>query len=126
MFNALRGDTLYISGAEEVLDFTHVSDVAKGIVLASQSDIAAGKTYNLTRSSDRIHTLLSAAKLIISYAKHGFVAVRERDANFPSRGRLSIKRAQEDLGYAPKVDVEDGFQHYLKWFRESEFWKKKI
>lgn len=126
LLNAMRGEALYIKGAEEILDFTHVSDTANGIVLATSADIAANKIYNITRSSERIYTLLSAAKLAIRIAKNGSVAIRERDADFPSRGRLSINRARKELGYEPRVDIEDGFQRYYNWFKESEFWKKKV
>lgn len=126
ILHAIRGEALYVKGPEEVLDFTHVSDTAKGIVLAAEADIAANKTYNITRSSQRIYTLLSAAKLAIGIAKTGSLSVKDRDLAFPSRGRLSITRARDELGYDPQVDIEDGFEQYHKWFQESEFWKRKI
>jgi nucleoside-diphosphate-sugar epimerase len=45
---------------------------------------------------------------------------------FPSRGALNIDAARRDFGFNPKVDVEEGFRRYHKWFKESEFWKTKL
>lgn len=126
MLGAMRGETLNVKGANEILDFTYVEDTASGIVLAASVEKAAGKVYNITRSGQRLYTLLDAAKLAISIAKNGSIAVMDRDLDFPKRGRLSIERAQQDLGYDPKVDVEEGFKKYYNWFKDSEFWKRKI
>ena len=46
MTTAMRGETLKVKGADEVLDFTYVEDTAQGIVLAATKDSANGKVYN--------------------------------------------------------------------------------
>ena len=63
-----------------------------------------GNIYNITRSEDRQWTLKDAAELAIKIAGKGDLIVADRDLSFPKRGRLSIMRAQRDLGYDPKVD----------------------
>lgn len=124
MLSAMRGETLRVNGANETLDFTYVEDAARGIVQATLSPNAVNKTYNITKSHST--TLLEAASLAIKIAGKGRVEVRDKDADFPSRGALCIDAARKDFGFNPQVDVEEGFRRYHKWFQESPFWKSKL
>ena len=124
MLSAMRGETLKVNGANETLDFTYVEDAAAGIAAAAQSDRAVNGTYNITKSHSC--SLLQAASLAIKIAGKGNVEVRDKDADFPSRGALNIDAARRDFGFDPKVDVEEGFQKYHDWFKSSPFWKSRI
>ena len=124
MLAAMRDQTLKVNGAGETLDFTYVEDAACGIVGAALSKNTANKTYNITKSHS--WSLLDAANLAVTIAGKGRVEVRDKDADFPSRGALNIDAARRDFGYNPQVDVEEGFQRYHKWFSESAFWKTRI
>ena len=119
MTKAMRNEVLTVNGPDEVLDFTYVEDTAMGIVLAATSDTANGKIYNITRSAERQYTLKDAAELAISIAGAGSLVVGPRDLSFPKRGRLDISRAINDLGYAPKVNVEEGFKKYYEWYKKN-------
>jgi nucleoside-diphosphate-sugar epimerase len=122
MLQAMRGDVLRVNGAGETLDFTYVDDAADGIVAAATRIMAANRTYNVTRS--HAVSLLEAAEMIVKIVGKGTIEVRDRDADFPTRGALCIDRAKVILGFEPKVDVEQGFQNYYKWLSESTYWNK--
>ena len=124
MLTAMRGATLKVNGAGETLDFTYVEDAAEGIVAASLSSNTDNKTYNITKSHSR--SLLDAAQLAVKIVGKGSIEVRDKDADFPSRGALNIDAARRDFGYDPKVDVEEGFQKYYEWLSTSEYWKSKL
>lgn len=124
MLAALRGSTLNVNGATETLDFTYVEDAAAGIVGATLSENTHNKTYNITKSHS--WRLLDAANLAVSLAGSGTVDVRDKDADFPSRGALNIDAARRDFGFDPKVDVEEGFRRYHKWFTESSYWQQRL
>ena len=125
MTKAMRGETLKVNGADEVLDFTYVEDTAQGIVLAATNDRANGQIYNITRSDDKQYTLKDAAELAIKIAGKGDLIVADRDLSFPKRGRLSIMKAQRDLGYDPQVGVEEGFRRYYDWYLANPIlWSK--
>jgi nucleoside-diphosphate-sugar epimerase len=125
MTKAMRGETLKVNGPDEVLDFTYVEDTAMGIVLAATKDCANGNIYNITRSEERQWNLKDAAELAIKIAGQGSLEVAPRDLSFPKRGRLDISRAVKDLGYSPKVNVEQGFQRYYDWYdQNSILWRR--
>jgi nucleoside-diphosphate-sugar epimerase len=124
MLSAMRGEVLRVNGANETLDFTYVEDTVRGIVQAALNPTAVNKTYNITRSHST--TLLEAATMAIKIAGRGTVEVRDKDADFPSRGALNITAARTDLGFTPTVDVEEGFRRYHAWFKSSSYWKIRI
>ena len=121
MLTAMRGGTLKVNGAGETLDFTYVDDAANGIVSAALSSNTNNKTYNITKSHSR--SLLDAANLAVKIVGKGTIEVRDKDADFPSRGALNIDAACRDFGYSPQVDVEEGFQAYYEWLSNSTYWK---
>lgn len=120
LIKAMRGETITVNGAGETLDFTYVDDAARGITDAAQSEAAANRTYNITKSHSK--TLLEAAELAVTIAGSGTIDVRDRDADFPSRGALNIDAARNDFGFDPKVDIDEGFQIYYDWLKNSVFW----
>jgi nucleoside-diphosphate-sugar epimerase len=124
MLAAMRGETLKINGASETLDFTYVEDAAAGIAAAALSAQANNKVYNITKSHST--SLLQAAELAVSIAGRGQIEVRDKDADFPSRGALNIDAARRDFGFDPKVDVEEGFRRYYEWFKSSDYWSRRI
>jgi nucleoside-diphosphate-sugar epimerase len=123
LLTAMRGGVIKVNGATETLDFTYVEDAADGIVAAALSANTNNKTYNITKSHSR--TLLDAAKLAVTIVGQGTIEVRDKDADFPSRGALNIDAARRDFNYDPQVDVEEGFQRYYEWLNNSLYWAKK-
>jgi nucleoside-diphosphate-sugar epimerase len=114
---ARQEGTIQVNGAEESLDFTYVTDAAQGIAQAAVSDNACNTTYNITRG--RARTLKEAAQLAIDIAGQGHIQINQADENFPSRGALNIQRAQLDFGYAPQVNIEQGFKLYYDWLTNN-------
>ena len=124
ILSALRGQTLKVNGVNETLDFTYVDDAAEGIVAATLSENAINKTYNITKSHSR--TLKYAAELAVKLAGKGSIEIKDKDADFPSRGSLNIAAARNDFNFDPKVDVEEGFKIYYDWIINSPYWSKKL
>jgi len=123
MLRAMRGETLNVNGAGETLDFTYVDDAADGVVAAALEAGAANDTYNITKSHSV--SLLQAAQMVVGIVGKGSIEVKDKDADFPSRGALNIEKAQRVLGFNPKVDVEEGFQNYYHWLNNSLYWSPK-
>jgi nucleoside-diphosphate-sugar epimerase len=126
VLSALRGQPLRVNGANERLDFTHVSDTARGISQAVQSVSAINNTYNITFGT--AHTLENAAHTVVSRVDgpRSETIISPRDINFPSRGSLDITAARQDFGYNPQVTLEQGLAQYIEWFRKDAYWKARI
>lgn len=113
ILSAMRDQSVIVNGAQERLDFTHVTDAAAGVVQATLSDVSQNKIYNVTRG--RARTLLEAANLVCATVGKGVIEVRDRDHTFPRRGKLDISAATHDFGFAPKLDLEHGIPSYCQW-----------
>ena len=123
LIRAMRGQEIQVRGADELLDFTYVGDTADGIVGSALSDQSANRTYNITRGRSR--TLLEAAQIAVNLSQRGTIRILDPDAAFPSRGQLNISAAQRDFGYAPTMDIEQGFRLYYEWLNDSVYWSQK-
>jgi len=113
--NALRGLKLRVDGdGEERLDFTYIDDLVEGICLTVERPEARNEIFNLTYGSSR------SIKDLVTITKEHFPEVEleriERDKLMPFRGTLSVKKARDLLGYAPKNPVEIGFPKYIQWY----------
>jgi UDP-glucose 4-epimerase len=113
---------LKVNGAAETLDFTYVADAAAGIVAAALSADTTNKTYNITKSHSV--SLSQAADMIVDIVGTGTIEIRDKDADFPSRGALNIDAARRDFGFDPRVDVHKGFENYYTWLSTSSYWSK--
>ena len=123
MLGAMRGNVLKVNGANETLDFTYVDDAAAGIVAAALSENTTNKTYNITKSHSV--SLSQAANMIVDIVGTGTIEIRDKDVDFPSRGALNIDAARRDFGFAPRVDVREGFENYYTWIKNSLYWAPK-
>ena len=123
LLTAMRGGVIQVNGGHESLDFTFVSDAADGIATAAISNSTDNMTYNITRGRGR--TLLEAAELAVRITGNGTIQVNDPDNSFPSRGQLNTLRAREDFGFDPAVDIEQGFEEYYEWFKDSIYWSQK-
>lgn len=119
LLTAMRGGVLKVNGIHETLDFTYVDDAAQGMVQALLSENTKNKTYNITKSHSK--TLYAAAQLAVELVGNGSIAVGDKDQDFPSRGALDISAAQQDFGFEPKIDIEEGFERYYQWLTNSSY-----
>lgn len=124
LLTAMRGETLKVNGINETLDFTYVDDAADGIVQALLSENTKNKTYNITKSHSK--TLYEAAQLAVRLAGKGQIQIRDKDADFPSRGALDITAARRDFGFDPKIDIDEGFEIYYRWLNDSPYWQAQL
>jgi nucleoside-diphosphate-sugar epimerase len=116
--NALRGQPIVLhNGGVSKLDFTHVSDVADGFVRATLSERSLNRIYNITRGRGR--SLRELAEIVAKLVPGTRFEERPPDMLRPERDALSIERAREDLGFEPKVDLEDGMPPYVDFVRRT-------
>ncbi len=110
---ALRGEPL-VAHTNQSRDLTYVTDVARGILLTLEKPVPAGSCYNVATG---VGTSMEQLAEMACRVTHSDSQIRvEGSANF---GYLvaDISRARVDLGYSPQVDLKEGLERYIAWYR---------
>ena len=116
---ALEGKPYPVFGdGEQSRDFTYVSNAVEANLLAAEAkidgaslmNIAYGERASLNQIIEMLNEL-THQKLPAQYLPERAGDVRHSHA--------SVKRAQEVIGYAPKVDLLEGLRRTLEWYRKQ-------
>lgn len=112
----LKGEPvkLFEDGLQE-RDFIYVGDIANANLLAGQEDHEGSCIYNVGSGKSRrlqAFTLYLASALHVEPQIEATGKYRLGDARhiFPD-----ISSAEENLGYSPKVELEEGLKRYAEW-----------
>jgi len=116
--NAFEGKELLVMGdGSQTKDFTYISDVIDGLVLAATNDKCVGNTFNLGYgegvSIKRLAQLVIEKTKTNASIKH-VPQVQENVSNY-----ADITKAKSILKYSPKVSIEEGLSRYIDWYRKE-------
>ena len=111
---------LIFEDGEQTRDFVHVSDIVRANLLALENDGADYQAVNV--GTGRATSVRQVAELLSDglgkYIEPAIVAkYREGDIRHCV---ADISRARQQLGYSPKVSLEQGIPELLKWVREQQ------
>ena len=109
-----RPPVIYGDGLQ-TRDFIHVSDVCEAIKLAIEKDVVG--TFNIGSGTQT--RIVDLANLIIELTgkklEPVFTSPREGDIR---HSYADIKKAREELGFEPKIDLESGIEDLIRnWER---------
>lgn len=114
----LKGEPISLYGDGTMRrDFTYVGDLVDGIFLAMTKglrygfriyNLGNGKTVEVMTLVKKIEEVMGAKKLLIEFKEipKGDVAMTH----------ACISLAQKELGYAPKIDLDEGLLAQWEWF----------
>ncbi len=112
-----RAPKVYGNG-EQSRDFVFVTDVVRAMLLAAESEQAPGKVYNCGTGSRtslnevwRTMQRIAGVELPVEHAPERAGDVRSSEAD--------ITLARRELGFEPRVSLEDGLRETLDWIRAS-------
>jgi nucleoside-diphosphate-sugar epimerase len=136
-----------IAGGERLGAFTYVENLADGLILAGTHDAARGETYVITdgvkltwrRYFEKLTTALDVppprcsvppgvawAAASILEAVYRRLRIRRRPpitrylvAHLSHDVHFSIAKARRELGYAPRVDVDEAIARTAAWYRRT-------
>ncbi len=99
-------------------DFTHVSDICRGLLAALASDAAVGEAVNLG------HAQPVAMRVVIECIAAAVGKPAKIDQRPASPADLPVTcadlgKARRLLGYEPRVAFEEGVRAYVEWYRQS-------
>lgn len=110
---------LVLQGApEDSRDFVHGSDVAEAVRAVAERGALQGECYNVaTGVETRVHDLAALILKLLGRTTAIEFDKRPRPGN-PSRWQADVGRLSA-LGFAPRVELEDGLQHVIKEVERS-------
>jgi len=112
---ALRKEPLTIHGdGSQYRNFIYVEDLAEGNVAALQ-DAAKNQIYNLDGIRPiTIREVAETVSKLVEGVKIEYQDIRAGDF----KGRIaSNDKALKQLGWNPKVDIEEGIKRYIDWYK---------
>jgi dTDP-glucose 4,6-dehydratase len=119
MGQALRGDPLTVYGdGSQTRSFCYVSDLVEGIYRLLLISDPAPLLLNLGNPEEVTLRQLAQEILEISGSRSQ-VVFQPLPEDDPKRRRPDVHRAQQILGWAPRVARREGLQKTLAYFREA-------
>jgi len=115
---ALRNEDITIhNDGSQIRAWCYVDDMVAGLLACLERDEAVGQAFNIgnPRSVVTIYNLaMQIVRLSGSRSKISFVPWNQTDVEL----RIpNIEKARRLLGYEPRVDLEDGLQRTIQWYR---------
>lgn len=112
-----------VAGGEEVplygdghsfRDYTYISDAVDGVLRMIRHS-GGFRVYNIgeSRTVELCHLVRLIEKLLGKKAKIRMLPVQPGDV---PRTFADITRAKEELGYSPKVSIEEGLEIFIDWY----------
>ncbi|KRQ85775.1 dTDP-glucose 4,6-dehydratase 2 [Caloramator mitchellensis] len=115
---AIRNEEIQIHGdGDQIRSWCYIDDFINGVILCLEKEQAIGHTFNIGNPRGTI-TIGMLAKLIsdIAKSKSPIVYVTKNYVDVELR-IPSIEKAITILGYKPKIDLEEGIQKTINWYR---------
>jgi len=103
-------------------DYTYIDDIIDGVVAAIDQPRAAGPGFRIYNLGGSRTTTLKQLVDLLSKA----LAMRPTIESLPEqpgdmkRTLADVTLAGKELGYAPKVSMQDGIQRFADWWRSLE------
>ena len=115
---ALKGDDITVYGdGSQTRSFCYVDDLVDGLARMMENDGFMGPV-NL--GNPREFTILELAKKIIAMTgSRSKIVLRPLPSDDPTQRQPDIALAKQKLGWQPKVDVDNGFNVTIDYFRKE-------
>jgi len=112
-----RRPTIYGDG-EQTRDFTYIANVVDGVLPACHAPGLAGEVMNVaTGGRISLNELLSTLCSLVGTRVDAVHA--EPRAGDVRDSQADITRARKLLGYEPAIDLREGLERTLAWYREA-------
>ncbi len=117
---ALKNEPIHIHNeGDQIRAWCYIDDIVESILLAVEKDEAIGQSFNIgnARSTITIYQLaqlirrLSGSSSDLDFVKWDFPDVELRVPD--------VKKAEKLLGFRATIDLEDGLERTITWYREK-------
>ena len=120
VLRALRGEPITIHNeGDQIRSWCFIDDIVEGLLLALTREEAVGETFNIgnPRSTVTIYQLarlirrLAGSESELRFVDWDFADVELRIPD--------VKKAERLLGFRAQVDLEDGLERTIAWYRQK-------
>lgn len=115
--NILAGEPIDVYNKGDMWrDFTYVDDIAAGIILALEQPNAF-QIYNLG-CGNPVHLMAFISTLeqaLGQEARKNYLPMQPADVY---KTWADISKAEKELSYKPKIQVEEGIRNFVHWYRQ--------
>ena len=115
----LKNDQIKIFGdGSQIRDFTYISDIVDGLILASEVKQASGEIFNLGCSNPiQLNQLIEKMYKIADRPQNiQYLEKQKGDVKITSS---KIDKARKILGFDPKVNIDEGLKKTYEWQKEN-------
>ena len=107
---------------EQLRDFTYISDIINGLILAGEKKEAIGQVFNLGCSNPiKVNDLVDKMYSIAGKAKKvRYIEKQKGDVDITFS---NIEKAQKILNYYPQLEIDEGLQKTFDW--QSKHYKER-
>ncbi len=114
---ALRGEPLTIYGdGDQTRSFCYVDDEVRGLLALLDSDLEG--PCNIGNPDE--FTVRELAELVIEITGSDAEIVHEDlPVDDPAKRRPDITRARTELGWEPKIELREGIERTVEWFKHE-------
>ncbi len=112
-----RAPTIHGNG-KQTRDFTYVSDIVHGVLLACQAPNVSGEVINVANGGrvSLLELVRTLQTILCQDVQPVFDPPREGDVR---DSQADIFKARQLLGFAPSVLLEEGLRRTVSWYRSS-------
>ncbi|WP_022851071.1 SDR family NAD(P)-dependent oxidoreductase [Limisalsivibrio acetivorans] len=115
--------TLYGDGTQS-RDFTYVEDIARGTV-AALKDVGY-EIINLGGGKRPVQLNEVISTIEKSLGKQAVIDRKEFHSADMTETRADINKARELLGWEPEIDLDEGLERSIRWYRENIDWLRDV
>jgi UDP-glucuronate 4-epimerase len=118
-----RGEPIELFGDGSTgRDYTYIDDIIDGVVAAIDRQVAGARDFRIYNlGGSRTTSLARLVELISAELKVSPRIVWKPEQPGDMRHTLAdTALAQRELGYAPKVGIEEGISRFVKWWRNRD------
>ena len=109
---------------EQLRDFTYVTDIVDGLILAVESNNSSGEIFNLGASNPITVNNLVNKMYEIAGRKTKRISYSEKKQGDVDMTHSNIEKAKKMLNYSPKINIDTGLRKTYEWqlkhFEESK------
>ncbi len=122
---ALKGEPLTIYGKGlQTRSFCYVDDLIEGIILMMNHPI----TGPINLGNPEEYTIQELSQKILSLLKQddAKIVYKPLPKDDPKQRRPDICSAEKNLNWKPKIDLEEGLEKTISYFKKTLFFKKDV